>query len=111
MVGLFQRISTFVLAVASRRIEEYEACHPLPRDVQERLSKRAEKLGRQEWRAHFEMVYLDDTSGLTLKEKDEEICETPLLGTWDAAGATLDPAPDPKASRADVHMAIAAVTF
>ena len=43
--------------------------------------------------------------------EDETICQTPLSGTWNAAGATLDPTPDPKASRADEHMAITSATF
>ena len=65
LVGLFQRISSFVPAVAASRIEQYDAHTPT------RLrSRNGRPTGRsaqhvQDAKAYIAMIYLDDASGAT----------------------------------------------
>ena len=64
MVDFFQRVSTFVLAVARHRIDEYDRAHPYSCSREAWRAWRAERLGGEQ-SATFQSIYLDDGSGLT----------------------------------------------
>ena len=64
MVDFFQRVSTFVLAVAKERIHEYDRAHPYGDSREAWRAWRAEHLGGEQ-SATFQSIYLDDGSGLT----------------------------------------------
>ena len=64
-MGFFQRVSTFVLAVAARRIRDYDSKHPHSRARSEAMRQRAEVTPRDE-RAGYEQIYLDDGLGCSV---------------------------------------------
>ena len=82
LVGLFQRISSFVLAVAASRMEQYDAAHPYSAEVEAWKAYRAQHV--QDARAYFAMIYLDDASGATPIPPGESILPELLPGTSDA---------------------------
>jgi len=112
LVGLFQRITTFILAVATARIHAYDAVHPYSEAHLAWLTERAGRLGGAEpQRASFQMVYLDDACGATSLAPGESLRPDPLHGAWEPISSTLQPRPPTDASRCDIHMAIVAATF
>jgi hypothetical protein len=112
LVGLFQRITTFILAVATARIHAYDAAHPYSAAHRAWLVERGRRLGGAEaQRISFQMIYLDDGCGATSLAPDETLLQDPLQGVWEPATSTLAPRPPAAASRCDIHMAIVAATF
>jgi len=112
VVGLFQRITTFILAVATARIHAYDAAHPYSEAHLAWLAGRASRLGGAgPQRASFQMVYLDDACGAASLAPEETLLPDPLHGVWEPASSTLRPRPPAAASCCDVHMPIVAATF
>jgi hypothetical protein len=93
MVGLFQRVTTFVLRVVAARIRLYDAEHPYSAARRLWCAHRSDRLGSEQG-CHFQMVYLDDAMGLTVLSEGEELRGPP--------GAE---------SRAQAHLRIAQETF
>lgn len=63
LVDLFQRISTFVMAVARERIKKYDRAHPYS-DMREAWRRRRAREAKDD-RCTFSDIYLDDGFGLT----------------------------------------------
>ena len=63
MVGFFQRVSSFVLRVASSRLDRYDVRFPVAAARQAWVEQRQRSLGGRQ-RGRFEMIYLDDAAGL-----------------------------------------------
>ena len=115
LVDLFQRVSTFVMAAARRRIQLYDASHPYSAAWQEWQCRRR-SCGQSESCA-FSDIYLDDGFGLTCLGAGER-----MRGSAPRAGAAvtllLEPAAGgvvlklfPRLSRPEVHLAIVRATF
>jgi len=116
LVDVFQRISSFVLAVASHRIKEYDAAHPYDAQRQRWAAWRSEHLGGEQT-CDFASIYLDDGSGLVCLEPGE-----PLRGARPGApkvSSHLEVGADGRVrfstfgdkSRAETHLAIVRDTF
>ena len=110
LVGLFQPVSTFVLAVAAGRINEYDTSRGYSVSRRAWLERRHVSF-RARQRASFQQIYIDDGIGATILEEKEELAEQLLEGSWDAVACTLDPPPPAEACRADVHLAIVMAPF
>ena len=107
MVGLFERVSTFVLLVASHRIDQYDKAHPYSPAREEWLRERKARLGPQE-RARSLMCYIDDILASFVKHKDEKWASGPL--EWCLTEERVKNPPR-TFCRGDVHMAITRATF
>ena len=116
LVGFFERVTTFVLKVAARRIREFDKTHPYQAGRQEWQRWREERLGGEQ-PPRWSSIYLDDAFGLSALGKDE-----PMRGR--AAGEplvklsfTTEPHGRVKLwsfvdmSRAEIHLAIVKATF
>jgi hypothetical protein len=113
--GLFQRVSSFVLAVAAIRVRAYDAQHPYSEARQAWTRCRREE-GAGDG-CTMSMIYLDDASGMSVLGADE-----PLRGAASKArpvttSVTVDPdgrvrvAAFGDMSRGEVHLAIMRATF
>ena len=125
MVDFFQRVSTFVLKVAMRRVAAYDRTHPYSAARQAWMAQRAAAGAREDTPA-FGHVYLDDASGMSVLGEGE-----PLRGTAGIAPSRVnasldvDPALPGRAgepprvrlrlfvakSRAEIHLAIVCGTY
>ena len=116
LVDVFQRVSSFVLAVASHRIKEYDAAHPYDAARRRWSTWRSAQLGSEQT-CDFASIYLDDGSGLVCLEPGE-----PLRGAKPGApkvSSHVEVGADGKVrfstfgdkSRAEVHLAIMRSTF
>ena len=94
MVGLFQRVTTFVLAVVAQRIARYDEERPYSTERQRWIEVRERELGGVQ-RCAFQQIYLDDGMGLT------------VLGRGEPA-TSEDGEPE---TRAEAHLRIACETF
>lgn len=94
MVGLFQRVTTFVLAVVARRIASYDDERPYSRERRRWMEVRERELGGVQ-RCDYQQIYLDDGMGLTVLGRGES-----------ATSAEGEPE-----SRAEAHLRIACETF
>ena len=74
LVGLFQRVSTFVLAVAAGRINEYDTSRGYSVSRRAWLERRHVSF-RARQRASFQQIYIDDGMGATILEEEEELAE------------------------------------
>jgi hypothetical protein len=119
MPGLFQRISTFVLAVAVQRIHIYDAQHPYSEARRQWTDWRTQQVpGAAVTDTAFASIYLDDGSGMSILGEGE-----PLHGAPDvrarpvASSVTVDPGGRVRLgvfgdkSRGQTHLAIVAATF
>lgn len=115
LVQLFQRISSFVLAVAKVKIDEYDAQHPYTGAREAWLDGR-EATG-QERSCSTAFIYIDDTFGLTCLNQGE-----PMRGAAEGATfttSTLHVEPGGRValrvltnhSRPEAHLAIIKHTF
>ena len=93
MVGVFQRVTTFVLAVVAAQIQRYDAARPYSAARQRWCEVRTVMLGGRQ-RCDFQCIYLDDGMGVTVLAEGE-----PLRGI---SGGE---------SRAEAHLRIASETF
>ena len=121
MVELFQRVTTFVLAAAQHRVQEYDAQHPYSAAREAWCQWRSEQLGSRQV-CSASVIYLDDGLGLTCHGEDE-----PLVGRHDGAIAPVRASLHvehgdtgavhvrlqcfPVMSRAQTHLAIMRATF
>ena len=117
MVDLFQRVTTFVMAVARFRIREYERQHPFSAAREAWLEWRAAHCGLDEGGGQS-IIYLDDGLGLSILDPGE-----PLEGRSDfstrPASARLGVEPGGRVrldvftnlSRAQTDLAIMRATF
>ena len=76
LVQLFQRISTFVLAVARRKMDEYDAQHPYGGARAAWLDGRAASFG-VERSCSASDIYIDDAFGLTCLNSGEPLRGSP----------------------------------
>ncbi|KAL3894566.1 MAG: hypothetical protein SGPRY_013776, partial [Prymnesium sp.] len=74
LVDFFERVSTFVLAVAKYRIAEYDEVHPY--DGCRRQWRAARKAAGLSDECTFADIYIDDGFGLTCVGPDEDIAQT-----------------------------------
>ena len=119
MPGLFQRVSTFVLAVAMHRVRQYDQQHPYSAARQAWTAWRA--LHAESADAHdtaFASIYLDDGSGLTVLGAGEPVHGAPdVRGRPVASSVTVDPSGSVRLgvfgdkSRGQTHLAIVEATF
>ena len=80
MPGLFQRVSTFVLAVAAYRIKQYDRQHPYSAARQAWSQWREENVEGDNGDCDFDGIYLDDGFGASILGPGE-----PLTGAADAS--------------------------
>jgi hypothetical protein len=77
LVDLFQRVSTFVLTVAGRRIREFDRCHPYDADRTAWRAWRQRELGAaldgNEQAETAQYIYIDDGAGATPLAPDEPV--------------------------------------
>ena len=118
MPGFFQRVSSFVLAVASFRVKQYDRQHPYSEARQAWSSYRSENVEGDNGDCDFASIYLDDGSGLAVLGAGE-----PLTGAPDvrkrpvASSVTVDPGGRVRLSlfgdksRGQVHLQIFQDTF
>ena len=121
MVDLFQRISTFVLAVATHRIQMFDQQRPYSMAREAWRRWRSERTGtRQE--ISFQSIYIDDGSGLTVLGEGEPLRGAAPGGPRTAAGLSVEPSragETPRVrlhlyhnhSRPEIHLAIVRRTF
>lgn len=116
MVDLFQRITSFVLAIGRHRIREYEAQHPFSPHREGWLRWRKEH-GIDEGCGQS-TIYLDDGLGLTVLSPGEPITGAPDFNAKPlTAGLGLEPDGSIKVqlyvnqSRAQVDLSIMRATF
>ena len=111
LVGLFERITTFVMAVVARRIDQYDTRRPYSEAREAWLECKRQHVARDE-RASAQFIYLDDGFGLTVAAEGEPPGEQKptlpasydqLLSWWVQYGHAL--------ARIDDHIRIAAATF
>ena len=100
MVGFFQRVSSLVLAVVTRRIDLYDAAFPLGEARLAWLRER-ERVLRCPQRAHAESIYLDDASGGVVLSHGER------LHSWNRRSATCAGVE----SRPQAYVRLAKATF
>jgi hypothetical protein len=126
MVDFFQRVSTFVLAVARHRIDEYDRAHPYAECREAWSAWRSQHLGEAQSPA-FQFIYLDDGSGFTPLAAGEPLKGAPAsqhgavrahlavepasAGGSAAGGCRVRLQPFVNLSRAQVHLAIMRSTF
>ena len=121
MVDFFQRVSTFVLAVAQHRIREFDERFPHGTAREQWRAWRAARLGGVQ-EAAFSSIYLDDASGGTPLDADEPLHGAPpsqreVVRTHAAVepdgrgGARVRLGTFVNCSRAEIHLAIARTTF
>ena len=84
MCDLFQRVTTFVMAVARFRIIEYEKQHPFSAAREEWSRWRREQCGIEEGKG-YSVIYIDDGLGLTTLSPGE-----PLIGSANFAAQPVD---------------------
>jgi hypothetical protein len=127
LVDFFQRVSLFVLRVATHRIHEYDRLHPYGAGRASWLAWRQRTLGNaldgDTQRASFQTIYIDDGSGLTPLEDDEPVAGArPGDPRPTKVFLGVDPGPDGAGararliifhgkSRAEVHLGLVEVTF
>ena len=118
MPGFFQRISSFVLAVASHRIKEYDAQHPYSAARQAWSQWRRAELGAEHGDCDFASIYLDDGSGATVLGPGEPLRGAPNVREQPVVAAlTVDPGGRVRLelfgdkSRGQVHLQIMRSTF
>lgn len=85
MVDLFQRVTTFVMAVARFRIIEYEKQHPFSAAREEWSRWRREQCGIDGEGKGYSVIYLDDGLGFTPLSPGE-----PLMGSIAFADQPID---------------------
>jgi hypothetical protein len=117
MVDFFQRVSTFILAVAVHRIHEYDRRHPPAPARAEWLRWRQQRLGGEQ-HANFASIYLDDGSGFVPLGEGEPLAGAPAGQESDVkAHVAVEPdgrvrfRPFVNRSRAQMHLAIVRATF
>ena len=118
MPGFFQRVSSFVLAVASFRVKQYDRQHPYSAARQAWSKYREANVDGDNGDCEFAMIYLDDGSGLAVLGAGEpltgapDVCERPV-----ASSVTVDPGGRVRLgvfgdkSRGQVHLQIFQDTF
>ena len=100
MVGVFQRVTTFVLAIVAVRIAEYDAVHPYSAARRVWYGVRQKLIGPAQ-RCDFQCIYLDDGMGVTVLAEGEPlrgvsgresrqklICESHAKHLWKPDGAS-----------------------
>ena len=92
MVDFFQRVSTFILAVAKRRVDGFDEAHPYAAARAAWQRWRADVLGGVQSPA-FAMVYLDDGSGCCPLARDEPLHGAPPGAPAVRAYTSVEPAP------------------
>lgn len=121
MVDFFQRVATFVLAVARERIREYDKAHPYGAAREAWKAWRAGHLGAEQ-ECTFAMIYIDDGSGLLPMADGEPLRGAapwaPMVGSTvdvEAAGEGETPRVRLRLfsnkSRPEMHLAIVRSTF
>jgi hypothetical protein len=118
MPGFFQRVSSFVLMVAAYRIKQYDAQHPYSAERQAWAQWRRANVPGDEGACSFEIIYLDDGSGLTVLEPGEPLHGAPNPRERPVASSvTVDPSGRVRLSlfgnqsRGEVHLCIMRSTF
>lgn len=113
LVDFFQRVTSFVLAVAATRIRKYEAAHPGSAPRQAWQQARREKTGNGD--AFSAFVYLDDAFGAALVEDEAEVgvATPPRVTTIQEfnGDGSVRLLPVVARARPSVHLAIVAKTF
>lgn len=115
LVGLFQRVSTFLLAIAKRRISEFDRHHPYDATRSAWLAARA-SAGLSPT-CSFADIYIDDSFGLTCLSPDEPVIgakEGPLhisILLTVRLGGSVQVLLRHNVSRVQMHMHIACDTF
>ena len=97
MVQLFERVSTFLLAVVAWRQRRFDEGRPYS------AARRAWLARRGSTEASFRMIYIDDGMGATVHEPGE-----PLRRRTDRTGVVVDP--EAEETRAEAHLRIAMET-
>ena len=118
MPGFFQRVSSFVLAVATHRIRQYDAQHPYSAARQAWVEWRSEHVAdASEADTSFAMIYLDDGSGLSILGEGEPLHGAPDKRRIVSTSTTVDPSGRVRLSvfgnlsRGQTHLAIMRATF
>ena len=118
MPGFFQRVSTFVLAVAVHRVKEYDRQHPYSAARQAWSKYRSENVEGECGDCDFASIYLDDGSGLTVLGEGESLMGAPDKRNRPVASSvTVDPGGRVRLalfgdkSRGQVHLQIFQHTF
>ena len=119
MVGLFQRVSSFVLAVALHRVRQFDAQHPYSAARQAWSTWRQQRVGgAAAGDEAFASIYLDDGSGMSILGEGEPLCGAPDRASQPVAtSVTVDPSGRVRLgvfgdkSRGQTHLAIVASTF
>ena len=118
MPGFFQRVSTFVLAVAVHRVKEYDRQHPYSAARQAWSKWRRDNVDGEDGDCDFASIYLDDGSGLTVLGAGEPLVGAPdVLNRPVASSVTVDPSGRVRLalfgdkSRGQVHLQIFQHTF
>ena len=93
MVGVFQRVTTFVLAIVAAKIAAYDSSRPYSKARRRWCEVRSQLLGEPQ-RCDFQCIYLDDGMGISVLEEGEL-----LRARGDGE------------SRAQAHLRIACETF
>ena len=114
LVDLFQRVSTFVMAVARRRVQEYDARHPYTenrRNWQEGRRSRGMSTS-----CAFADIYLDDGFGLTCVGEGERLrgvapSERRVALSLGVRGGRVAASLFSGLSRPEIHLAIVRATF
>jgi len=117
LVDLFERVSSFVLAVARRRIRQYDRLHPY---TAARAAWCADRRGQglTSTDPTYSAIYLDDGFGATCLEPGEPMHGKPpgrppvdVTVMWRAASQRLQLRLFVHSSRAQMHLAIVRQTF
>ncbi|KAL3894252.1 MAG: hypothetical protein SGPRY_013859, partial [Prymnesium sp.] len=115
LVDLFQRVSTFVMAVARRQVQEYDRRHPYS-EARRRWQARRRSRGHDE-NCAFQYIYLDDGFGLTCLGEGETLRgEAPCRGRQvglllEVRGEGVSATLLSGLSRPEVHLAIVRKIF
>ena len=91
MPGFFQRVSTFVLAIAAYRVKEYDRQHPYSASRQAWSQWREANVDGSDGDCTFEGIYLDDGFGMSILGAGEPLTGAPDARRPVAASTHVDP--------------------
>ena len=113
LVGFFQRVSSFVLAVVAQRIRDYDARNPLSPERREAAARHTARVADGEQGTCFQQVYLDDAMGATVMAPSERWCVKLPRAKYVDGKLKLDFEHERPftLARPDMHLVIAASTF